>query len=119
MAPSISFMEVFKPFLIGGTIIGGSKIVAKFAPAQFAPLVGGMPTGIIASYFLDTQKEKQEYFSGYAVSSVVLSLAIVGLHYSTVLLPRTNVDILSAVFLLVWACVSFFAVKEFVGKKKK
>ena len=107
-----------KPFLVGGLVIGGSHLVSQFAPAQFAPLVGGMPTGIIASYFLATQQKKQEYFAGYAISSVVLSLAIIGLHYTTVALPKTNVDIISTVFLLVWALISFFAVKTFVHNKK-
>lgn len=107
-----------KPFLVGGAVIGGSHIVAQFAPAQFAPLIGGMPTGIIASYFLATQKKKQEYFTGYAVSSVVLTLAIVGLHYATVAMPKTNVDIISTVFLVVWAAISFFAIKTFVHNKK-
>jgi len=107
-----------KPFLVGGSVIGGSHLVAQFAPAQFAPLIGGMPTGIIASYFLTSQQKKQEYFTGYAVSSVVLTLAIVGLHYTTVALPKTNVDIISTAFLVIWAVISFFAVKTFVHNKK-
>ena len=107
-----------KPFLVGGAVIGGSHLVSQFAPAQFAPLIGGMPTGIIASYFLASQQKKQEYFTGYAVSSVVLTLAIVGLHYTTVAMPKTSVDVISTVFLLIWAIISFFAIKTFVRNKK-
>ena len=114
----LDFAGSIKPFLVGGAVIGGSHLVSQLAPAQFAPLIGGMPTGIIASYFLAGQKKKQEYFTGYAVSSVVLALAIVGLHYTTVAMPKTNVDIISAAFLLVWALISFFAIKTFVHNKK-
>ena len=48
-----------KPFLVGGAVIGGSHLVSQFAPAQFAPLIGGMPTGIIASYFLASQQKNK------------------------------------------------------------
>ncbi len=116
--PKVDIAGSIKPFLVGGAVIGGSHLVSQFAPAQFAPLIGGMPTGIIASYFLATQKKKHEYFTGYAVSSVVLTLAIVGLHYTTVVLPKMNVDIISTMFLLVWALISFFAIKTFVHNKK-
>jgi hypothetical protein len=110
----IDLIGSIKPFLIGGTVIAGSHIVSQFAPAKFAPLIGGMPTGIIASYFFATQQKKHEYFAGYAVSAVVLAIAIVGLQYTLTILPKTNVDIISAVFLIIWAIISFFAVKFFV-----
>ena len=45
-------MEYVKPFLIGGGVIGGSKLASKIMGPALAPLVGGMPTGIIASFFL-------------------------------------------------------------------
>lgn len=116
--PNIDLAGSIKPFLVGGAVIGGSHLVSQFAPAQFAPLIGGMPTGIIASYFLANQRQKHEYFTGYAVSSVVLTLAIVGLHYTTIVSPKTNVDIISTIFLIVWAVISFFAIKAFVHNKK-
>lgn len=116
--PKVDLAGSIKPFLVGGSVIGGSHLISQFAPAQFAPLIGGMPTGIIASYFLATQQQKHEYFTGYAVSSVVLTLAIIGLHYTTIISPKTNVDIISTSFLIVWAIISFFAIKTFVHNKK-
>ena len=77
-----------------------------------------MPTGIIASYFLVGQKKKHEYFAGYAVSSVLLALAIVALHYAATAMPKVDVDVISTVFLLVWAVASFFAIKTLIPKKK-
>lgn len=115
----IDLVGSIKPFIVGGTVIAGSHIVSQFAPAKFAPLIGGMPTGIIASYFIASQKNKQDYFAGYSVSAVVLAIAIVGLHYTTTILPNTNVDLISALFLIVWAIISFFAVKAFVHTKHK
>ena len=48
-------MEYVNPFLIGGSVIAGSKIAANMAGPALAPIVGGMPTGIIASFFLKSQ----------------------------------------------------------------
>ena len=51
-------MDLVKPFFIGGAVIAGSKAVSKIAPPALSPLIGGMPTGIIATFFLDNDKEK-------------------------------------------------------------
>ena len=45
-------MEYLKSFLIGGGVIAGSKIAANIMGPEMAPIVGGLPTGIIASFFL-------------------------------------------------------------------
>ena len=69
-------MDIVKPFLIGGSVIAGSKFVSKYASPALAPLIGGMPTGIIATYFMDDDKSKTEYYNGYAYSSFLLFIAI-------------------------------------------
>ena len=73
-------MDLVKPFLIGGSVIAGSKLVSKVAPTALAPLIGGMPTGIIATFFLDTEKEKRDYYFGYVYSAFVLFLAVLVIH---------------------------------------
>ena len=55
-------MEYVKPFLIGGSVIAGSKLAAKIMGPALAPLVGGMPTGIIASFFLKGDDKKKKYY---------------------------------------------------------
>lgn len=110
-------MEYVNPFLIGGSVIAGSKIVAKFAGPSLAPIVGGMPTGIIASFFLKTQQAKRDYFSGYFYSSILLAIAIMFIHFISIN-TKWNVDIISSVALAIWAILSYIAINFFIPKKK-
>tara|TARA_B100000902_G_scaffold34593_1_gene41606 strand:+ start:102 stop:437 length:336 start_codon:yes stop_codon:yes gene_type:complete len=111
-------MDLVKPFFIGGAVIAGSKAVSKIAPPALSPLIGGMPTGIIATYFLDSDKQKTEYYAGYAYSSFVLFLAVLICHLWSAN-SSTPVNIISTVCILVWAIISYFVVNYFVLSKKK
>ena len=64
-------MDIVKSFLIGGGVIAGSKVASNIMGPELAPIVGGLPTGIIASFFLNSNATKQKYFEGYAYSSFV------------------------------------------------
>ena len=112
-------MEYVKPFIIGGSIIAGAKFTSKFMGPQFAPLIGGMPTGIIASYFLESDKTKRLYFNGYMYSSFVITLAVIFIHFASTSMTTIPVNVISAIGYVVWAVVSYFLiVKEIKGKKK-
>ena len=111
-------MEYAKSFLIGGCVISGSKLAAKYAGPTLAPIVGGMPTGIIASFFLESQKDKRSYFTGYFYSSILLALAIVAIHFISIN-SKMNVDYISAIGLVIWAILSYIAINTFMPKKKK
>ena len=104
-------MEYLEPFLIGGSIIVGSKFVASYANPTLAPLIGGMPTGIIASYFLSSQHKKKQYFNGYVYSSFVLFLAILFIHLTSNK-TNINIDIISAFGLVVWGFISFVVIQD-------
>lgn len=110
-------MEYVNPFLIGGSVIAGSKIVSKIAGPSLAPIVGGMPTGIIASFFLKTQQAKRDYFSGYFYSSILLAIAIMFIHFVSISHTKWNVDLISSIALLLWAILSFFTINFFMPKK--
>ena len=43
-------MEYVEPFLLGGSIIAGSKWVSTMVDPAYAAMVAGMPTGIIGNY---------------------------------------------------------------------
>ena len=90
-------MEYVKPFLIGGAVIGGSKAASKLMGPALAPLVGGMPTGIIASFFLKGDDKKRKYFEGYASSSFTLFLAILFIHLATMHFQKVSVNIISGI----------------------
>jgi hypothetical protein len=110
-------MDLIKPFLIGGSVIAGSKYVSNFVSPALAPLVGGMPTGIITTFFLDNDEQKRKYYDGYAYSSFVLFLAILLIHMWS-RHSKLNVNIISIVSLLVWAIMSYYIINFFVVTKK-
>jgi len=112
-------MDYLKSFLIGGCVIAGSKIVSKYASPALAPIVGGMPTGIIASFFLSSQSDKRSFYSGYFYTSILLALTIVLIHLITMNNTKMNVDVASGIGLIAWAIVSYFVVNYFVPTKKK
>lgn len=111
-------MDLVNPFLIGGSVIAGSKLVSKVAPTALAPLIGGMPTGIIASFFLDTEKEKREYYFGYVYSSFVLFLSVLVIHLWSIN-ADTPMNIISGTSLIIWAVISYIIVNLFVIGVKK
>lgn len=110
-------MEFVKPFLIGGCVIAGSKVVAKYSSPAIAPLVGGMPTGIIASFFMNKQEDKRKYFDGYFYSSILLALAIVCIDLVVTNNKSLNVDIVSSLGLILWALLTYFVINFFIKKK--
>ena len=112
-------MEYIKPFLIGGAVIGGSKAASKIMGPALAPLVGGMPTGIIASFFLKGDDKKKRYFEGYVYSSFILFLSILFIHLATMHFQKVSVNIISGVSFVVWAVISYFVIKMRVKKKGK
>ena len=112
-------MDYIKPFLIGGSVIAGSKFVSKVASPALAPIVGGMPTGIIASYFLTTNAEKRDYFSGYFISAILLAIAILFIHIVSMFYKDLHIDIVSTLALLFWCILSYFSIEYFIPKSKK
>lgn len=111
-------MEFVKPFLIGGSVIAGAKLVSKIAPPAFAPIIGGMPTGLIAVFFLDTDKEKIAYFSGYVYSAFILFITIL-ICSRLVLYSNISANVVSITGLIGWMLISYLVINNFVVNKKK
>ena len=104
-------MEYFKEFLIGGGIIAGSKLASKYMGPTLAPLVGGMPTGIIASFFLANNANKISFFNGYVYSSFILFLTIVFIHIASLKYSKYNVNYISGGALILWFILSYIVIK--------
>ena len=113
------YMEYVKPFLIGGAVIGGSKAASKLMGPALAPLVGGMPTGIIASFFLKGVDKKRKYFEVYAYSSFTLFLAILFIHLASMHFQKVSVNIISGISFIIWGVISYFVIKMRTKKGKK
>lgn len=110
-------MEYLKPFIIGGIVISGSKFISKFLAPEFSPLVGGIPTGIIATYFLNKDSEKIKYYNGYVYSSIILALSVFIIDYicnNT----KWDVNVISTIGLVLWGIVSYFVINYFKPKEK-
>ena len=111
-------MEYVKAFIIGGCVIAGSKFVSTVASPALAPIVGGMPTGIIASFFLQTNEKKRLYFDGYFYSSILLALAIVAIDLFSNHNKKMDVNYISILGLIIWGILSYFAINYFIKPKK-
>ena len=109
-------MEYVKPFLLGGSLIAGSKLISKYVSPEFAPLIGGLPTGIIASFFLTGYNNKKLYFEGYLISSIIITLSVIFINLFASKFPKLSFDKISLFSLLCWAIISYFAINY---EKKK
>lgn len=108
-------MEYIKSFLIGGTVIAGSKFVSVYTNPIYGSIIGGLPTGIIASFFLK-DSDKKEYFQGYAYHSVILALTV-NIIYQIILNFSLYHTLTSAIGLIIWGAISFLIAKDYLLKK--
>ncbi len=112
-------MEYVKPFVVGGGLIALGKYTSRFVDPAIAPLIGGLPTGVIASFFLDSDKIRKGYYSGYVYSSFVLFFVIAAIHlvgeYTAM-----SMDLVSFLGLCVWGAISYVVIQaEVISKKGK
>lgn len=112
-------MEYVKPFVIGGGLITLGKYTSKFVDPAIAPLIGGLPTGVIASFFLDNDKMRKGYYNGYVYSSFVLFFVIAAIHLAGEY-TAMSMDLISFVGLVIWGGISYVVIHaEVLSKKKK
>lgn len=107
-------MDYIRAFLIGGGVISGAKYVSTYLNPLYGSIVGGMPTGIISSLFLE-DNEMESYYESYAYHSVLLALTINVIYQ---LNRRTRIDkrLISIVGLLVWGAMSLILVRYYLMK---
>jgi len=113
-------MEYAKPFVIGGGLIALGKYTSKFVDPAIAPLIGGLPTGVIASFFLDNDKMRKGYYHGYVYSSFVLFFVIAAIHLAGEH-TKLPMDLISLVGLAAWGGISYLVINAEIlaGQKKK
>tara|TARA_B100000780_G_scaffold278948_1_gene254560 strand:+ start:3979 stop:4314 length:336 start_codon:yes stop_codon:yes gene_type:complete len=107
----MNYTEYIKPFLLGGTLIAGSKYISKYADPKYGSLIAGIPTGIIGSYFILGNNSKKKYYNGYLVSSIMITLSILFINIISRQFPTMGVNKLSLLAILLWITVSFIAIK--------
>ena len=110
-------MEYAEPFLLGGTIVAGSKWLSTMVDPAYAAMVAGMPTGIIASFFLANDSDKRQFYKGYGISDAVVAVTINIIALLTVRLTSVSVNTFSIVGYILWLAISFVGIKTFAAKK--
>lgn len=105
-------MEYVNSFLIGGSVIAGSKVVSKFFNPAIGSIIAGMPTGIIASYFISGAANKKEFFRGYAVHAPLLALTILTIA-ALVTYTKLNIDMVSLIGLVGWFIAAYTIISNY------
>jgi hypothetical protein len=105
-------MEYLNAFLIGGGVIAGSKLVSKMFNPAIGSIVAGMPTGIIASYFISGAMKKKEFFRGYAVHAPLLALTIITIALMTSY-TSYNINIVATVGLVLWLSLAYYIITSY------
>ena len=103
-------LDELTSFFFGGGIVAGSKYVATWLDPALAALVGGLPLGIIASFFLDTEQAKRRYYAGFLYSIFILALTIFGIHLISIVFPDASMNSISVIALFIWAVMSFITI---------
>ena len=110
-------MEYAEPFLLGGTIVAGSKWLSTMVDPAYAAMVAGMPTGIIASFFLANDSDKRQFYKGYGISDAIVAITINIIALLTVRWSNVPVNTFSIVGYLLWLVLSFTGIRMFAAKK--
>ena len=79
------------PFLIGGTIVTGIKILGNTGH-PFAAVLGAAPIGLFTSYYILDNKKNVQYLKKYSAIAAVNILATFFILLSFYLLNRTAID---------------------------
>jgi len=73
--------EVLLAFLMGGLIIGSTNIASSLVGPEYASLIGGVPSGLIAPFFLNSRKQKKNFYWGYFLNSLAMIVVLLELHF--------------------------------------
>ena len=113
----MSAVQYAKPFVIGGSVVAGSKVVASTLGPSLAPLVGGIPTSIISSFFLK-EENATIYISNLWLMGLMSVLVQVGIAQAKKKMPDTSIHKLAAAGLAVWFVLSYMLL-NYVNSTKK
>ena len=113
----LDLYKYITPFIIGGSVISGSKFLSSYMTPAIGSLVGGMPTGIISSFFIGNDNAKRDYYEGYVYHSFILFLSVLGIHLMSIH-SAISMNVISGVGFILWAIISYLLL-NFLGLTKK
>ena len=104
------------PFLIGGTVISGVKYASvHIKNPAVAAIIGGVPTGLIALYFVSDEKTLK-YAHNYFFVTLSLLLAI-SIFYTLHTYTKMSKNSVVAISLCCWAV--FIAMRYMLAGKEE
>ena len=110
-------LNYLSSFFYSGALVAGSKYVSTWMDAAFAPIVAGMPIGIIGSFFLDTEKAKRRYYADFMYSSIILAVTVFVMYMVALLFPGISMNVISVIGLFLWALISWVTIFFFIVEK--
>ena len=102
------------PFLIGGTVIAGVKYASTHIknPA-LAAIIGGVPTGLLAIYFISDEKTLKYAYNYFFVTLSLLASIAIFYNLNTHSNLTKNVSLLISI--LLWA--TFISIRYLAAGK--
>ena len=110
-------IDYLSSFFYSGTLVAGSKYVSRWFDAAFAPIVGGLPIGIIGSFFLETEQAKRRYYAGFLYSSIILAVCVFMMYMISLLLPGISMDTISIIGIALWGVISWLTIFFMIIRK--
>ena len=110
-------LDYLMSFFIGGAVIAGTRFLAQVLPPPYASMLGGLPLGILASFFIENQTAKKQYYAGFTYSAFLLFIAVLLIHIVSTAWPTAPVDAISAICLFLWGLSSAILISKFVIEK--
>jgi hypothetical protein len=103
--------KVLLAFLVGGFIIGSTNAVSTMLGPEYAAMVGGVPTGLIAPFFLNSRQKKKNFYWGYLLEAGVMAVIITQMYiciHMTGLSGYEIVSISAAIFMILSPLIIYF-----------
>ena len=110
-----SIMEYAKTFLLSGSIVTLSKVAANHANMPLSAVLGGIPLGLLAVFFITGRDDKRQYIKGYAYVSFLVFLSAVSLGQILELFPSAPVNGATLGAMAVWFVVSLLVATIFAS----
>ena len=97
-------------FAASGALVAGAKYVSRWADPALAPVIAGLPLGILGSFFITPEAAKHRYYAGFMYSSIILAICVIKIYVVSLIFPSLSINTLSALGLLLWGATSWVVI---------
>lgn len=104
-------LDYLSTFFYSGLLMAGVKYVSTKLDSSFAPIVSGLPLGIIGGFFINGNEKKHSYYEGYTYSSCILAMCVFAIYILSIAFTDISVNIISIIGLFMWFIISLIFIK--------